>query len=180
MVSTILLIGTGVLYNVLFLGGYEGVKQLRGEVATRDRLIQGQEAALREVKRLLSEFEGVARLRDTLNLSLPEAQELPQAVNQLRGIAAANNVALGELRSELQPLKPPPESALDLAKGIGTIRLGAVLRGSYASLKGFLGALETNARLFDVAQMEFDFAGKLPTDDFYRLRLEVDTYYQEE
>lgn len=168
-----------VLYSSFISGVYESTQRLRGEIATRTKLVKDQEAAVRQVQKIIAEFQGVARLTDTLNLSLPPQQQLPQALNQIRGIAAANNLTLQSMGVEVLPFRVPPAGAIaGLAKGVGTLRVNARILGTHESFRAFLQTLETNVRIFDLFRMDIAHGGQ-PNQNLYVYILAVDTYYQQ-
>lgn len=179
LLATTLFIASLVLYSSFISDEYDTVQRLRGEIVSRTELVGDQEAAVRQVQQLIAEFQGITRLKETLNLSLPARENLPQALGQIQGIAAANNLTLQSLGVELLPFRVPPTGAIGgLAKGIGTLRVNFRLLGTHESFRAFLTTIETNVRVFDLFRVDITHGGQ-PNQNLYIYNLAVDTYYQQ-
>ena len=179
LTATTLAIGALVLYSSFISNEYDTVQRLRGEIVSRTALVQDQEAAVKQVQQLIAEFQGVTRLQETLNLTLPARENMPQALGQIQGIAAANNLTLQAMGVEVLPFRVPPTGAIGgLAKGIGTLRVNVSILGTHESFRAFLQTLETNVRVFDLFRVDVEHGGQ-PNQNLYVYKLSVDTYYQQ-
>ena len=179
LLATALAILSLVLYSSFISGEYDTIQRLRGEIVSRTQLVNDQEAAVKQVQQLITEFQGGTKLQETLNLSLPARENMPQALGQLQGIAAANNLTLQSMGVEILPFRVPPTGAIGgLAKGLGTLRINFRLLGTHESFRAFATTLETNVRVFDLFRVDVTHGGQ-PNQDLYVYNLSVDTYYQQ-
>lgn len=180
LLATTLFIASLVLWSSFITAEYDTVQRLRGEIVSKTELVNDQEAAVRQVQNLIAEFQGITRLQETLNFSLPARENLPQALGQLQGIAAANNLTMQSMGVEMLPFRVPPTGAIGgLAKGIGTLRINFRLLGTHESFRAFLQTLETNVRVFDLFRLDVTHGGQ-PNQNLYIYSVAADTYYQQQ
>lgn len=179
LTATTLFILTLVLYSSFIKSEYDTIQKLRGEIVSRTALVRDQEAAVKQVQQIIAQFQGVTRLQETLNLTLPARENMPQALGQIQGIAAANNLTIQSMSVEVLPFRVPPQGAIGgLAKGIGTLRINVSILGTHESFRAFLQTLETNVRVLDLFRVDIAHEGR-PNQNIYTYKLSVDTYYQQ-
>jgi Tfp pilus assembly protein PilO len=179
LASAALLIATLVLWQFAISGEYDAVQKLRGEVASKLEAAGNAEAAVKQLRKIIEEFQGITRVQESFNLSLPNSENLPQAIGQIQGIAAAANLTLQSMGVEILPLRVLAQGASkDFTKAVGVIRLNFGLLGTYESFRSFLQALETNVRIFDTFDVTISRAGGSANRNLYLYNLSVDTYYQ--
>ena len=168
-----------VIYALFIRPEYDNVQRLRSEVASRMQALEQQKDVVKQIQRLLQEYQGVARLQETLSLALPQESGVAEALNQLNGAAQIGGLAIQS--AGVQSLAIRPSSApIKSAKGIGTLRFNAKISGDYDQIKRFLQMLETNIRLMDVKSLKIE-SGVDPTQKSvqkYLYNITVDAYYQ--
>lgn len=168
-----------VIYALFIRPEYDNVQRLRSEVASRAQAVEQQKDVVKQIQRLLQEYQGVARLQETLSLALPQESGVAEALNQLNGAAQIGGLAIQS--AGVQSLAIRPSSApIKSAKGIGTLRFNAKISGDYDQIKRFLQMLETNIRLMDVKSLKIE-SGVDPTQKSvqkYLYNITVDVYYQ--
>ncbi|MEK7520620.1 MAG: type 4a pilus biogenesis protein PilO [Patescibacteria group bacterium] len=168
-----------VIYALFIRPEYDNVQRLRSEVASRAQAVEQQKDVVKQIQRLLQEYQGVARLQETLSLALPQESGVAEALNQLNGAAQIGGLAIQS--AGVQSLAIRPSSApIKSAKGIGTLRFNAKISGDYDQIKRFLQMLETNIRLMDVKSLKIE-SGVDPTQKSvqkYLYNITVDAYYQ--
>jgi Tfp pilus assembly protein PilO len=174
ILSFILIIGAIFVFSSLLLPEYEAIRQLRGERESLTKLLKEEQRVTDSLTRLVSAPSGVSNLQQNLSLTLPTTQAIPEAVNQLEGIAKTRGISVEALGIELLPLEATStDSAI---KPVGGLRVSLSAKGSYESLKLYLAALETNIRIMDVRSLKIEGGGSKQSTLSYSLK--VDTYYQ--
>lgn len=164
-----------VVYAVFLQPLYARVDVMRGELAAKTQLYDDQQRIIAKVNDLLAQYQGTARIQDTISTTLPFEPNASFVVAQLSAIANGNGVTVGELNAQLLPIDKPLAN-MDGLKGIGRMRVAAKLLGSYAGLKGFLQGVETNLRLMDLVEAKVEAVPK--TTDALSFALLIDAYYQ--
>ncbi len=179
LASGVLFIMAVVVYALFVRPEYDNIQRLRSEVASRSQAVEQQKEIVKQIQRLLQEYQGVARLQETLSLALPQESGVAEALNQLNGAAQISGLTIQS--AGVQSLAIRPSSApIKSAKGIGTLRFNTKISGDYDQIKRFLQMLETNIRLMDVKSLKIessaDPAQKLAQKYLYNIT--VDAYYQ--
>lgn len=170
-----LVVGGLIIFTTLVIGAYSDVQRLRGELSAKSELYQTQSQQFTQVQNLIAQYQGVTRLQESLTLALPFKEDSADVVNQLNFLAQRNGILINSISLELAPVKK--ETKTTLVKGFGALRLSLKLNGSYASFKGFIGDLEANIRVMDLADLKITHVGK-PNEDFFNYTMTVDAYYQ--
>ncbi len=177
LIAVGLFIASLIVYASFIQPAYSEIKNLRTEVVSRSKLIQEQEVSLRQVQKILSDYQNVAQLKETISLILPLEQNLPQAANQIIGLANVNKLTVDQLSVQQLAIKPSGYSSL--VKGRGTLRLNFRLVGNYEGFKSFIQGLETNMNLMDLVSLKIDPVIKTgASTNNFTYTLSVDTYYQ--
>lgn len=166
-----------VVFMTLIVPEYQEIQALKGELTGKSELYQNQKIAFEQVQMLLAQYQGVARLEETLALALPTQEEVADIVNQLDTITRANGMFIRSVGLDYLPIKPSQKQAI--VKDSGSLRLSIKLMGSYAAFKDVLEAMETNIRVMDITTLKVEPAGAKESDLFI-YTLVVDTYYQPE
>lgn len=173
--SVFLLIAAVVVYSKLVNPAYDEIQQLRDKREANIKLLQEQNDAILEVKRLLNEYQSLTQIQENISLALPNEEEVPSIINQLQGLAKINSLDIESLSLQYPPLK---SSAVDsLTEPLGTIRVTMRLSGDYRNLRPYLENLETNIRLIDVYSLNIE-GGAIPGKTKLIYNLVLDTYYQ--
>ncbi|MBI2075250.1 MAG: hypothetical protein HYZ07_02425 [Candidatus Harrisonbacteria bacterium] len=154
---------------------YDSVNVMRGELAAKSQLYDAQQRIMAKVNDLLAQYQGKAKIQDTISTTLPFEPAASFVVAQLQAIASGNGVAMEELNTQLLPLDQPVVN-IDGLKGIGRMRASAKLIGDYAGLKGFLQGVETNLRLMDLVEAKVETIPKNPAALVFSVL--IDAYYQ--
>ena len=87
----------------------------------------------------------------TLSASIPDGTAIPDFVNQLDELAAANEVTLSGLTiADAQAYTPgaTEASALITAQSLAALEVGVAVSGDYGQVLEFVDGLQTGARLF--------------------------------
>jgi Tfp pilus assembly protein PilO len=174
LTSLLLLMGALMVYSSLVVPKYKEIQILRGERAAKTNLLRDESGSVEAVKRLLDRYESISSLRDNINLTLPNEEEVAAVVNQIQGISSSNGMLLNSL--SIKPLSVMANKGeTDGVKPVGSMRVLVEMMGGYDSLETFLGALETNIRIMDVYSLQVTEGG---TNGPYKYQMEIDTYYQ--
>lgn len=166
-----------VIFSTLVSGAYDQVQRLRGELSAKSNLFQVQSHQLAQVQNLISQYQGITRLQDSLNLALPLQVDTVGAIIQINAIAQKNGLTIGSINFD--PLvEARKEAGVVVVKDIGTLNMTLKLTGSYSSFKNFLSDLESNIRIMDVTSLKMAPAGREAGEDSFNFDLTVSTYYQ--
>lgn len=173
--SLALLIGAMVIYSFLIRPEYEIVNSLRAEVEGKSQLLAEQQAVIAQVESLLNQFQGSARIQETVSLSLPPKEDTSGIFSQLQTLAQANNLRIDVFGVQEQPTKPPAgaRGTVSVVHDVGVMRVTLKVSGAYENFKNFLQAIETNIRIMDVVSLRVE-----KVLGSYNHNLVLQTYYQ--
>lgn len=164
---------------------YQEVSGLRGEVAAYDE-------ALDNSKQLENERDKLTQKYNELNPSNLEKLEklLPDSVDNIRlileieKIALPYGMALQDVKYEAKPAEEDPAagqgSEMVSSKEYGMWELSFSTQGTYANFVKFLGDLEKNLRIVDVASVQFSSDMGEAVAGFsqvYRYTVQIRTYW---
>ncbi len=169
------MIAAVVVYSRLVSPAYDTIQQLRDKKEANLKLLQEQNDAIDEVKRILSEYQSLTQIQENISLALPNKEGVPSIINQLQGLAKINSLDIESLSLQYPPLKP--SAADSLMEPLGTVRVTMRLNGDYSNLRPYLENLETNIRLIDVYSLNVE-SGAIPGKTKLIYNLVLDTYYQ--
>ncbi len=179
MATVLMVVAAIVIFVVLIVPEYGTIQDLKGELNGKSQLYQEQEGALTQVQNLIAQYQGVARLEETLMMALPTKEKAADIVHQLDAISRASGVYVRSIGLDYLPVQKVAQAAI--VKNYGLLRLSVKLNGSYTAIKDMMEALETNIRIMDVSALKIEPAGDLAkTSDLFTISLTVDTYYQPE
>ena len=177
LIAILMFVGSLFIYTSLIRPTYSEIKNQRAEIVSRLELINKHEASIKQVQKILNEYQNVSQLTETISLILPLEQNVPQSVNQITGLTKINNLAVDFLSAQQLAITPSTEPSL--VKGMGTLRFNFALIGPYENFKKFLQALETNIGLMDLTSLKVEPATKSSKGNF-SYTMTVDTHYQSE
>lgn len=171
-IALVFFIGAVVVYQNLI--GPEGavIMEKRGIVTAKANLFEGQQQAVTEVQGLISQFQNLKSLQESVSLSMPDGQKTTLALSQIEAIARSSNVTIVSLDFRSLTARP---SEQQLIKKLGTLEVKLGLVGAYNDLKNFLRLLETNVRVANVKELNFARA-----QQDYNLNIMAEMYYQED
>lgn len=173
-----LFIGALVIYALLLSPAYADLNKTRGELYARQQIFTEQSAIIQKVKDLIAQYQGTARIQDTVSLTLPTEPEAGSIVSQLQSIAGASGIVLQSLSLQAQALRPAPDSKKE-ANSLGVVEINANLVGPYEGLKNFLQGVETNIRLMNVSNIRAEILNR-NTPNNLSYTVIIDAYYQAE
>ncbi len=177
MAAGLMVAAAFVIFAALIVPEYGVIQELRGELIGKSKLYQEQKDVLEQVQDLIAQYQGVARLEETLMMVLPTKEKSADIVHQLDAIARVGGTYLQSVSLDYPPVQKAPATAI--VKNFGSLRFTIKLTGSYAAFKNVLEALETNVRIMDVNTLKMEPAGDPEKNpDLFNLSLTVDTYYQ--
>ena len=177
LLAILMFVASLFVYSTLIRPAYSEIKSLRAEIAGRLELISKNEVSIQQVKKLLTEYQDIAKVQETISLILPLEQNTSQGVNQIDGLSKLNKLTIDFL--SIQQLAIKPSTQPGLVKGLGVLRYNFRLTGTYESLKSFIQAVETNISLMDLVSLKIEPATKSAKDNF-SYTVNMDTYYQAE
>ncbi len=153
------------------------IERLRSLVSSNNDLVASQEKAVGDVKKLISEFQGIGNVEETVGYALPLGEEVTSALSQLQSIARVNGVSISSFT--VRPL-PVEVSKEPVVKRLGTLEVEVTAEGSYAGMKALLRSLETNVRIANVSEFVIDSkTGVGIKGEIYIMRLQYQIFYQD-
>ncbi len=152
------------------------INEKRALVVSKENLFESESGAVGEVQNLISKFQSVAALQETVSLALPQEENVTGILNQIQSIANLSNAKLTSFSAKPFAFEATKQA---LVRRLGSLEIAVSVEGSYESLKQFLKSLETNVRISNVRSFQFLPVGGVPTADSYKLNLSVETFYQE-
>ena len=176
LLSGMFLIGIIVVATALIRPALSTVTEKRVLLVSKQNLFESQRSAVDQVQRLVQEFQGFAKVQETVNLAVPRSEETTRILNQLDSIARTAGVTFSSFNSSPKAFET---SRQPLARRLGTLELSVVVSGSYEQIKQFLKFIETNVRVFNVQRFIFSPAGERTGSSTYRITLKIDTYFQD-
>jgi len=179
ILSLLILIAAVFVYSSFIRPAYSEIENLRGEVAFKTSALAQQQSSSQQIQSLLSQYQDVLKVEDTISSILPMTANVASGVNQLSGLAKVNNLNLDLLSVEETAIKPSDQP--DIVKGVGALKFNLHLTGSYENFKTFLQEIETNLNLMDLTNLKMEAATKTKSgENRFSYTLTVNTYYQAE
>ncbi len=172
LVAILLFVASIFVYSSLIRPAYTDIKNLRAELESKSDIFTKNDASIKQVKKLLTEYQDITQIQQTISLILPLEQNVSVGVNQINGLARFNNLTVELLSARQLAIKPSAQS--DLVRGFGVLRYNFRLSGTYDNFKKFLQAMETNINLMDVVDLKTEATSK----GSLSYTMEVNTYYQ--
>ncbi|MEK7086673.1 MAG: hypothetical protein AAB935_00245 [Patescibacteria group bacterium] len=173
--SGLFLIAVLIVYGNFIRPELVRIDKKRAAVLSKEALFNNQKTAVLGVQKLISQFQSVSRLQETVSLAMPLDENVTQALNQLQAIGKNSQASVVSFAINPLSFEPTREP---LVKRLGVLETDLVLQGSYESLKSFLKYLETNVRVANVKNFRIG-PGSSQSQDFYSLVLKAEMYYQE-
>jgi Tfp pilus assembly protein PilO len=148
-----LLIATLAVYSLLLRPTYTEVNQLRGTYSASANAFIEQRKVIDKVRKLIAQYQGTTKIQDTIALTLPGDQSVASLIGQLRAIASASGLTIQSINVQtVGALKPVAQSSEKGVRAVGTVQASMAMVGSYEALKTFVGGIESNIRLMDIAE----------------------------
>lgn len=177
MGTALIFIAALAVYALLLRPAYGEINISRGELAVRSQIFAEKSAIISRVRDLVAEYQGTARIQDTISLTLPPEENAAGITHQLSGIAAATGVIMQSISLQRQALRPS-FVADEAAKAIGVSEINLRLLGSYQALKAFIQSVETNIRLMDVISVRVESPSRTVSSSNLNFNLVINAYYQ--
>lgn len=177
--ALVLVFAALVVYFNLTVPEYDVIDKTRGDVASRQLLSDAQQGAIKQVQKLISDYQGKNQIRDTVSLALPTVLDQGGILHQVQTLASVNKLSMQSfsISAPVSQSISVAASSSAIIRPIGNLNFQFRVVGTYEDFKNFLGNLETNIRIFDIRSASVDPLGK-PNQDFYGFDLTVVTYYQ--
>lgn len=182
IISAGLVVSSLFIYATLISPAYADIKNLRGELSSKSDLLNNQKTSIDQVRKLIAQYQSVAKLGESLSLALPGDESVSSVMAQINAISQASGLTILSVGINYLPAKSAAVK-LTSARGIGSLKLDLKLAGSYSALKNFLQSMETNIRIMDMQSLKIDpvqstAQSKAGTQDLFNFTLSVNTYYQ--
>lgn len=94
LTAVLMIIASLFVYSSLIRPVYSEIKNLRSEAASRLDLINKNKVSITQVQKLLNEYQNIAQVQEVISSILPLEQNVPQAINQIVGLAELNKLSI--------------------------------------------------------------------------------------
>lgn len=154
LISGILLLGTAVFIPSVIGPAVENINEKRTELRSKEVFLQERTEVVEAVDRLVTQLvENLSDLQMSIDVAIPNEEDLKNIINQLDGMLARSN-------SSLSSVTVSEARSADLispqTQGLGFMDMEINLSGNYSDIKDFVGLIETNLRLFEVVELSVD------------------------
>ncbi|MBI5306648.1 hypothetical protein HZB04_03645 [Candidatus Wolfebacteria bacterium] len=160
------------IYSSLIKPLYPEIFSLRSKALNLDQNLNSYTSLNKDFQSLLEEFQNLGDLENQLAMVLPRKLNPDYVVNQIAGLAKTNNLEIQSLSLKELAIKP----SAGIAKGIGTVQIGARFSGTYEIFKSFIKNLEENIMIADIVEFEINQG----TDNKLTYNMSINAYYQAE
>jgi Tfp pilus assembly protein PilO len=167
------------VYMLMVAPEYERVNVMRGELAARAAVFAEKSSIISRVRDLVAQYQGTARIQDTISLTLPREENSAAITQQLSGIAGATGIIIQSMSLQSQALLPSANGDSEAVKAVGTSEINLRLLGTYEAVKTFIASVETNIRLMDVVSFRAEVPSRASAGPL-NYNLVINTYYQPE
>lgn len=175
--SAALILAVFIIFVVLLQPEYANIQQLRGLLASSNNTYNAASQNVDYVNNLYEKNKiDINQMQDSLKSAVPDQQKVADVVNQIQGIASANNLPIESINLETLPIQQSKANT-SLVKGYGVLRVTLKMSGTYPSFKQFLNLLETNVRIMDARTLRIYQVDPI-NKSIFNFELVVDTYYQ--
>ncbi len=175
-----LLIAALAVYSLLLRPAYAEVNQLRGKYSANANAFNEQRKVIDKVRKLIAQYQGTTKIQDTIALTLPNDESVASLVAQLRAIASASGLVIQSINIQnagaLKPIAPASEKGV---RAVGAVQAAVAMVGAYDAFKTFIGGIESNIRLMDVAEWRAEPAAK-GNSNILSYTMTINAYYQGE
>jgi hypothetical protein len=180
LASVVFVIGALLVYLNLIQGAMKNVSDKRAVIFSKNNVLNNQKSIVDQVKKLLSQFNNMTKVQETIGFAVPNGSQTINALRQIEAVARANNVSLSSVSFDTSAVKPAKKGTVpSFVKKLGVLAVNIKADGDYENLRGFIQYLETSVRVANVTELKYSTAGaesdKFGTDN---LTLVVEMYYQ--
>lgn len=173
----IFIIGAFVVYANFISFSMDTVNEKRGTLAAKESIFATQSDAINQVQNAFAQFENTQDVKRKIELAVPDGVETVSALRQIEAVARRSSVTLTSLEFKEVGSRP---SQSPFFKKIGILEVTLSASGSYEGVREFLRLFETNARVINVQEFDFE-SGFSPERGGGpdQINLKVEMYYQE-
>lgn len=172
-----MLVAAVFVYSTFIRSAYSDVETLRAQANSKTTTFTQQQSSVKQIQNLLSQYQDVLKVEDTISSMLPLSPDIGSDINQITGLAQINNLTLDILSTEEMAIKPSKQPTL--AKGIGTLKFNFHLTGGYENFKNFIQELETNITLIDLVNLKVEpFSKGKSAGNIFSYTITANAYYQ--
>ena len=173
----VFLIAAFFVYANFVRGAMESVNGKRAELTAKESLFDTQNAAIGKVQNTFAQFENSQDIKRKVELAVPQGVETVSALRQIEAITRRSGVLLTALGFKEVGAR---SSQTPFFKRIGVLEVTLSATGSYEGIREFLRLFETNARVVNVQEFDFQSGfGPQQSGGPNQISLKVEMYYQE-
>ena len=172
--SLIFITGSIYVFAALINPAFGEIQELRGEKQAIMTLLTDYDEAIEAANSVLSRHKGLANLQNTFSAVIPLEANIPSLLNQLYGLASLSGVTVDAITFQELPIQTARENSL--VRPYGTIQATIKCVSNYESMKKYLGALETNARLMNITAINI--TGGFEANPILSYNITIEAYYQ--
>lgn len=175
--AAVFLVGAVVVYGNFIRPALGEAEEKRSLVVSKEDVLEMHKGAVEQVQSIISQFQNLGQVRQTVGLAIPDDPSVTEALNQFYAIARNEGVDIQKF-SVSEGLGAANEGLL--VSRLGVLTIEAAVRGTYEGVKGFLEGVETNIRIANVKEIFLNPLkdGFSSTEPLFTLDFSVEVYYQ--
>ncbi len=147
---------------------WQKIGDAKAQFATKENEIIQRIEMIDKITDFLANFPKIESEAEKALLAVPLGQEIPEVILQIDAMALQNGLVVKNIGFSK---KEDPKLA-----GLKALNISANLSGSYQAIKNFVLAIEQNARLMDIANLNFNQDGEIPNR--FNLSASINAYYK--
>lgn len=178
----IFFIGAFFMYSQFIRGEMEAINEKRATLSTKETLFKNQNDAISQVQSSFSQFQNAQDVKKKIELAVPSGVDTISALRQIEAISKRTGVTLTSLSFK----ENSSQSATTRAffKKVNALEVSLSVAGGYESIREFLRLFETNARIVNVKEFNYQSAlgqigGQSRAGGPEQMNIKVEMYYQE-
>ncbi len=189
--SFLFVVAAFVCFFDLVQPAYNDVETLRSKQLGEESYLASEMTLVKQAQTAISAYESESQGASSVGLAMPSGEDVAGALAQIQGIAANNDITIGNIAVtppalQLQESGHAAAASSSLMKPLGSFTLKLTASGSYESFKNFLSEVETNIRIFDVGNISLEPASvvaapdakTVTSRDMFNYTVAITAYYQ--
>ena len=170
-----------ILYFNFITPTYGDIKTEQGKLVAARQKNAEYTSVYTKLKQASAASQQSPEVQQRVSMAFPLAANIPDSMNQLSVIAAANGLSIVSVDITSAPIIPAINGKAEtpsLIKGIGVIKNTIRLTGTYDQLRSFLQGVETGVRIVSISSVKIEKVINATTPGLLNVVVEAETYYQ--
>lgn len=175
LLSVLILIAAVVFYSYFVKPAYFNVKNLRGELASKQQDLEYYKNTVDKVRVFMEQYGKDQNIKNKISLMIPDESDVGNFANQIIGLAGINAITIKSLNIKVNPIISSDISAV---KDLGSLTANVSAVGTYAGLKAFAKQISNNILIMDIKKMNIKKSNLKDGGDLLNYNFSITSYYQ--